>query len=219
MAMRGRPCGRRRLTRPAKLRKRIISPPRHGGKASVWRDRSAIPRAPRPLFRFGNVGSLCQTPPCRRVPNRSRVLDRTPHCYSLLFSLFFIVICAGGKRRAKRAKPRGARRNSPLSPTPALLFIVINNAAVRERRARHKKRTARRPPTKRARVAAPGKMLASILARFGAVLFTMSNSPVRAPTARHLPCVRRAEPSAPGIVSGRPRRNANLSSIITLRSQ
>jgi hypothetical protein len=135
MAMRGRPCGRRRLTRPAKLRKRIISPPRHGGKASVWRDRSAIPRAPRPLFRFGNVGSLCQTPPCRRVPNRSRVLDRTPHCYSLLFSLFFIVICAGGKRRAKRAKPRGARRNSPLSPTPALLFIVINNAAVRERRA------------------------------------------------------------------------------------
>jgi len=47
-------------------------------------------------------------------------------------------------------------------------------------------------------------MLASILARFGAVLFTMSNSPVRALAAMRLACARRAGPSALGIVSGRP---------------
>jgi hypothetical protein len=137
MAMRGRPCGRRRLTRPAKLRKRIISPPRHGGKASVWRNRSAIPRARRALFRFGHVGSFCQTPPCRRVPNRSRVLGRTPHCYSLLFFIVIHCYLRGRGRRAERTTPRGAGEMRRWVLRPHCYFIVINNAAVRERRARH----------------------------------------------------------------------------------
>ena len=208
MVMRGRPL---RATPadfdPAKLRKRIISPPRHGGKASVWRDRSAIPRAPRALFRFGNVGSFCQTPPCRRVPNRSRVLDRTPHCYSLLhfFFLFFIVICAGGNAGRERTKPRGTRRNSPPGSNARIVISLLLTMPRCGSAAHDTKRHARRPPTGRAR-AAPGKMLASILARFGAVLFTMSNSPVRALAAMRLPCARRAGPSALRIVSGRPLR-------------
>ena len=126
MAMRGRPCGRRRLTRPAKLRKRIISPPRHGGKASVWRDRSAIPRAPRALFRFGNVGSFCQTP---HAGASEPVAGPRPNA-ALLFVVIFIVFhcyLRGLGRRANRTRPRGARRNSPLRATPHCYFIVINN--------------------------------------------------------------------------------------------
>ena len=123
MAMRGRPCGRRRLTRPAKLRKRIISPPRHGGKASVWRDRSAIPRAPRALFRFGNVGSFCRTPPCRRAATGSRGLDRLPHCCSL----FLIVICAGGMPGGSAQSRAAQGEIRPLVRRPHCYFIVINN--------------------------------------------------------------------------------------------
>ena len=174
----------RRLFRGTDLRSRAL--PGHCSVSATW------------------VRSAKRAMPARREP----VAGSRPNA-ALLFIIIFIVFhcyLRGRERRAERANPCDTRRNSPLGPTPALYFIVINNAAVRERRARHKKRTARRPPTKRARVAAPGKMLASILARFGAVLFTISNSPVRAPAARRLPCVRRAEPSAPGIVSGRPRR-------------
>jgi hypothetical protein len=54
-------------------------------------------------------------------PNRSRVLDRTPHCYLLLFSLFFIVICAAGDAgRTAQAARRKAK--SPLRADAALLF-------------------------------------------------------------------------------------------------
>ena len=106
MAMRGRPCGRRRLTRPAKLRKRIISPPRHGGKASVWRDRSAIPRAPRALFRFGNVGSFCQRRHAGafRTGHGSSTERRIViHCCSLLFAR------AGTPGKAHKAVRRKAK--------------------------------------------------------------------------------------------------------------
>ena len=115
---------------------RIISPPRHGGKASVWRNRSAIPRARRALFRFGHVGSFCQTPPCRRVrTGRASSAERriVIHCY---FSLLFIVICAGGNagRSAQSRAAQGEIRR--WVQRPHCYFIVINNAAVRERRAR-----------------------------------------------------------------------------------
>jgi hypothetical protein len=53
--------------------------------------------------------------PC--VPNRSRVLDQTPHCYLLLFSLFFIVICAPGTpgepHQAARRKAKSPLRAAP----------------------------------------------------------------------------------------------------------
>jgi hypothetical protein len=45
------------------------------------------------LFRFGNVGSFCQTPHAGASEPVAGPRP-TPHCYSLLFSLFFIVICA-----------------------------------------------------------------------------------------------------------------------------
>jgi hypothetical protein len=139
MAMRGRPCGRRRLTRPAKLRKRIISPPRHGGKASVWRNRSAIPRAPRALFRFGNVGSFCQMPPCRASRTGRGSSTDAALLFIVIFVVFFIVLhcylrragTPGAARKAARHKAKFA----PLVQRRHCYFIVINNAAVRERRA------------------------------------------------------------------------------------
>ena len=79
--------------------------------------------------------------PCRRGPNRSRVLDRTPHCYSLLcivifrcFSLLFARAGTPGKSAQSRAAQGEIRRRVQ---RPHCYFIVINNAAVRERRARH----------------------------------------------------------------------------------
>jgi len=80
------------------------------------------------------------------------------------FSLLFARAGTPGKSAQSRAAQGEIRRRVQ---RPHCYFIVINNAAVRERRA--------------GRVAAPGKMLASILARFGAFHFTMSNSPVRRP--------------------------------------
>lgn len=77
--------------------------------------------------------------PCRRGPNRSRVLDRTPHCYSLLcivifrcFSLLFARAGTPGKSAQSRAAQGEIRRRVQ---RPHCYCIVINNAAVRERRA------------------------------------------------------------------------------------
>jgi hypothetical protein len=119
---------------------RIISPPRHGGKASVWRNRSAIPRARRALFRFGHVGSFCQTPPCRRVrTGRASSAERriVIHCYALLFFVVFHCYSRGRERRAKARKAAWRKAKcAALVQRPHCYFIVINNAAVRERRAR-----------------------------------------------------------------------------------
>ena len=116
---------------------RIISPPRHGGKASVWRNRSAIPRAPRALFRFGNVGSFCQTPPCRRVPNRSRVLDRTPHCYSFVIFHCYSLLFAragtpGGAHKAARRKAKFAAGSSARIVISLLLTMPRCGSAARD---------------------------------------------------------------------------------------
>ena len=117
MAMRGRPCGRRRLTRPAKLRKRIISPPRRGGKASVWRDRSAIPRAPRALSRFGNVDSFSRT---LAVPARPEpVAGPRPNA-----ALLFIVICAGGDA-GRSAQSRAAQAKFAAGSSARIVISLL----------------------------------------------------------------------------------------------
>ena len=218
MAMRGRPCGRRRLTRPAKLRKRIISPPRHGGKASVWRDRSAIPRARRALFRFGNVGSFCQTPPCRRVrTGRGSSTERriVIHCY---FSLLFIVICAGGTpggaHKAARRKAKFAAWSNARIVISLLLTMPRCGSAAHDAK-RHGTTSAHR---------------AGARCRSGQDAGQHHPRPVR---CFPLHDVKQPGPRAGGNASslraartvGPPDRlrkttsNANLSSIITLRSQ
>ena len=139
---------------------------------------------------FRQRGFVLPTPPCRCVPNRSRVLDRTSHCYSLLF----IVICAGGDagQSAQSRAAQGEIRRSV--QRPHCYFIVINNAAVRGRRARHQAAPHDVHPRGGRALPLRARCWPSILARFGAFLFTMSNSPVR------------AGPSALRIVSGRPLR-------------
>jgi hypothetical protein len=161
---------------------RIISPPRHGGKASVWRDRSAIPRAARRLFRFGNVGSFCQTPPGRRGANRSPALARTPHCCSLIF----IVICASGDagRNAQSRAAQGEIRASVQRPHCFSLLLTMprcGSAAPDTRAAPHgvRHRAAAR--------CLSGKMLVSILARFGASSSRCQTARSRA-CAMRLPC-------------------------------
>ena len=140
MVMRGRPL---RATPadfdPAKLRMRIISPPRRGGKASVWRDRSAIPRAPRALSRFGNVDPFCRTlaVPARPEPvagprPNAALLFIVMHCYFSLFSLLFARAGTPGESAQSRAAQGEIRRRVQ---RPHCYCIVINNAAVRERRA------------------------------------------------------------------------------------
>jgi hypothetical protein len=221
MAMRGRPCGRRRLTRPAKLRKRIISPPRHGGKASVWRNRSAIPRAPRALFRFGNVGSFCQMPPCRASrTGRGSSTDAALLFIVIfvVFSLFFIVICGGRERRAPRAKPRGTRRNSPLWSNADIVISLLLTMPRCGSAAHNNKRTARRPPTNRARAAAPGKNASQHPRPVRRRPIHDVKQPGLAPAAMRLPCAPRGT-VGPRESLRETTSNANLSSIITLRSQ
>ena len=123
MAMRGRPCGRRRLTRPAKLRKRIISPPRHGGKASVWRDRSAT----RALPGRCSVSATWVRSAERRHAGASRTgrgasTDRriVVHCSSLLFAP---AECRADPHKAARRKAKSV----PWVRRRHCYFIVINN--------------------------------------------------------------------------------------------
>ena len=123
--------------------------------------------------------------------------------------LFIVIHCylRGRGRRAKRTKPCGARRIRRSVQRPHCYFIVINNAAVRELPRTTPSGTARRPPTGRARVAAPGKMLAQ------------HPRPVRC-----FPLHDVKQPGPRGTVGPTDRlrkttSNANLSSTITLRSQ
>jgi hypothetical protein len=159
------------------------------------------------LSRFGNVDSFSRTlaVPARPEPvagprPNAALLFIVMHCY---FSLFFIVIRAGGNAGQKRAAARHKAKFAAGSNAHIVISLLLTmprcGSAAHDTK-RH--RTTSAPG--QARVAAPGKMLASILARFGAVLFTMSNSPVRALAAMRLACARRAGPSALGIVSGRP---------------
>ena len=188
---------------------RIISPPRHGGKASVWRNRSAIPRARRALFRFGHVGSFCQTPPCRRVrTGRGSSAERRIviiviivifHCFSLLFAR------AGtpGESAQSRAAQGEIRR---WVQRPHCYFIVINNAAVRERRAR--RQAARhdvRPQSGRAVPLRAGCWPAS--SSSGSALSYSRCQTARSVRRRQCVFLRAPRgPSALGIVSGRPLR-------------
>ena len=95
-------------------------PPRRGGKASVARDRSAIPRAPRALSRLRNVGSSGQNAAAAsrtgRGPRPSAALF-----FVLFFGLLCIVVhcywraleCRAGSHEAARRKPKfalGAQR-------------------------------------------------------------------------------------------------------------
>jgi hypothetical protein len=197
---------------------RIISPPRHGGKASVWRNRSAIPHAPRPWFRFGNVGSFCQTPPCRRVANRSRVLDRTPHCYSLLFSLFFIVICAGGNagRSAQIHATQGEIRRSVQRRHCISLLLTMPRCGS----AAHDTKSGQHDVRPQSGHALPLRARCWPASSPGSALSSSRCQTARSARRRQgvfLACAAR---------NRRPRdrlrkttSNANLSSIITLRSQ
>jgi hypothetical protein len=121
--------------------------------------------------------------------------------------LFFVVFHCYSRGRERRAKARKAARHKAKFAAGSNAHIVIALLLTMPRCGSAAHDTKRHRTTSapgQARVAAPGKMLASILARFGAVLFTMSNSPVRALAAMRLACARRAGPSALGIVSGRP---------------
>jgi hypothetical protein len=144
-----------------------------------------------------------------RVPNRSRVLDRRRiviHCYFRCFFHCFSLLFAAGGNAGRRAQGRAAQGEIRRSVQRRhCYFIVFNNAAVRERRAQQQRGQHDVRPQIGHALPLRANMLLGILARFGAVLFTMSNSPV----SRWRQCVflaRRAGPSALGNRSGRPRR-------------
>ena len=203
---------------------RIISPPRHGGKASVWRNRSAIPRARRALFRFGHVGSFCQTPPCRRVrTGRASSAERriVIHCY---FSLLFIVICAGGD--AGRSAQSRAAQAKFAAGSSARIVISLLLTMPRCGSAAHDHRAAAHNVRPQGGRAAPLRARCWPASSPGSV--PSSSRCQTARSARWRQCVfvpRAASLRAPrGTVGPRDRvrktiSNANLSSIITLRSQ
>jgi hypothetical protein len=197
---------------------RIISPPRHGGKASVWRNRSAIPRARRALFRFGHVGSFCQTPSCRRVrTGRASSAERriVIHCY---FSLLFIVICAGGdagrSAQSRAAQAKFAAGSSARIVISLLLTMPRCGSAARDAK-RHGTTSAHK---------------AGARCRSGQDAGQHHPRPVRRCLIHDVkqpgPCaggnassLRAARTVGPRDRLRKTTSNANLSSIITLRSQ
>jgi hypothetical protein len=91
------------------LEEQICDPARSPGIVPFWPRGFVLPNAAMPAR-----------------PNRSRLLGRTPHCYSLLcivifrcFSLLFARAGTPGKSAQSRVAQGEMRR---FSPTPALLF-------------------------------------------------------------------------------------------------
>jgi hypothetical protein len=124
--------------------------------------------------------------------------------FALLFALLFIAICAGGEA-ARSAQSRAAQGEfAPRSNSRIVISLLLTmpwcGSAAHDTK-RHRTTSA----AGRARVASPGKMLASILARFGGIPLHDVKQPGLA-LAQCVVLARRAGPSALGIVSGRPLR-------------
>ena len=220
MAMRGRPCGRRRLTRPAKLRKRIISPPRHGGKASVWRNRSAIPRAPGHC----SVSATWVRSAKRRHAGAFRTGHGSSterriviHCCSLLFAR---AGTPGKAHKAVRRKAKFAARSNARIVISLLLTMPRCGGAAHDTK-RHRT-TSTHGAGARCRsgqdagpASSPGSVLSSSRcqtarsARWRQCVFVPRAASLRAPRGTVGPTDRLRKTTS----------NANLSSTITLRSQ
>ena len=184
-------------------------------------DRSAIPRAPRPWFRFGNAGSFCQMSPCRASRTGRGSSTDAALLFIVIFVVFFIVFhcylrragTPGATRKAARHKAKFAARSN--AGIVISLFLTMPRCGSA---AHNNKRTARRPPTNRARAAAPGKNASQHPRPVRRRPIHDVKQPGLALAAMRLPCAPRGT-VGPRESLRKTTSNANLFSIITLRSR